>query len=126
LGKARKSERKAGGERESFEQVLGKLEEVVEQLEEGRLGLSDSLLRYEEGVKRLKQCYQLLQEAERKIELLAGVDSEGNPVCEPFQETEMSLDEKKQSRSRRRTRPNAGRSASSEPDDAVDMQGGLF
>ena len=42
-------------------------------------GLNESLERYEEGVKLLRQSYELLQRAERRIELLSGVDAEGNP-----------------------------------------------
>ena len=83
---------------------MGALEQVVRQLEEGRLGLSESLECYEDGVKHLKQCYQALETAERKIELLAGVDAEGNPISEPFDEGEMSLDEKAAARSKRRSR----------------------
>jgi exodeoxyribonuclease VII small subunit len=83
---------------------MGALETVVRQLEEGRLGLSESLECYERGVKHLKQCYQALESVERKIELLAGVDAEGNPISEPFDEGEMSLDEKATSRSKRRSR----------------------
>ena len=46
------------------------------------LGLGESLACYEEGVKLLKLCYNLLEQAERKIELLSGVDAEGNAhVC---------------------------------------------
>ena len=46
------------------------LEKIVAELESGKLGLSDALARYEEGVKHLKGCQQLLEMAERKIELL--------------------------------------------------------
>jgi len=68
----------------SFEQSLVRLEEIVHQLEEGNLPLEESLTRYEEGVKLLRQAYDLLQKAERKIELLSGIDAEGNPTTEPF------------------------------------------
>ncbi|MBN2579821.1 MAG: exodeoxyribonuclease VII small subunit [Pirellulales bacterium] len=71
----------------SFEQSLARLEEIVHQLEEGNVGLEESLARYEEGVKLLRQAYDLLQKAERKIEILSGVDAEGNPVTEPFDDT---------------------------------------
>jgi exodeoxyribonuclease VII small subunit len=121
-----KSEPAADGGQLTFEQMLEKLEAIIEQLEEGQLGLGDALLRYEEGVKHLKQCYQVLEKAERKIELLAGVDAEGNPIREPFEEEAMSLDEKKESRSRRRSRPNAAKDPKSSGDDGVDTQGGLF
>jgi exodeoxyribonuclease VII small subunit len=68
----------------SFEASLAELEQIVRQLEEGQLGLSDSLARYELGVRRLKECYQLLERAERRIELLERVDAEGQPVTRPF------------------------------------------
>ena len=50
--------------------------QIVGELESGKLGLSDALARYEQGVKHLKACQQLLERAERKIELLSGVDAE--------------------------------------------------
>jgi exodeoxyribonuclease VII small subunit len=68
----------------NFEQSLARLEEIVHQLEEGNAGLEESLARYEEGVKLLRQAYDLLHKAERKIELLSGVDADGNPITEPF------------------------------------------
>jgi exodeoxyribonuclease VII small subunit len=91
----------------TFEQSLEALETIVRQLEEGRLGLSDSLQRYEDGVRHLKQCYQALETAERRIELLSGVDAEGNPVTVPFDEGELSLDQKAAGRSKRRSHPQA-------------------
>lgn len=71
----------------SFEQSLKRLEEIVHLLEEGNLGLNDALKQYEEGVKLLRQSYELLQHAERRIELLSGVDAEGNPLTKPFDDT---------------------------------------
>ena len=71
----------------SFEHSLAELEAVVHDLEEGQLGLTDALARYEQGVKHLKHCYQLLAAAERKIELLTGVTAEGTPVTQPFEGT---------------------------------------
>ena len=88
----------------SFEQSLATLESIVDQLEDGELGLTDALSRYEEGVKLLKQCYEALQKAERKIELLAGVDAEGNAITQPFDDAQMTLEEKAQSRGRRRSK----------------------
>ena len=71
----------------SIEQSLKRLEEIVHHLEEGDLGLNEALERYEEGVKLLRQSYDLLQRAERRIELLSGVDAEGNPITQPFDDT---------------------------------------
>ncbi len=70
-----------------FEQSLKRLEEIVHLLEEGDVGLNEALERYEEGVKLLRQAYDLLQRAERRIELLSGVDAEGNPITQPFDDT---------------------------------------
>ena len=106
-----------------FEECLEKLELIVRQLEEGQLGLSESLQSYAEGVKHLKQCLQALDAAERKIELLTGVDADGNPVTEPFDEAEMSLEEKAATRTRRRSRPAM---PSDEADEDVDTPRGLF
>ncbi len=88
----------------SFEESLEELEKIVAELESGKLGLSDALARYEEGVKHLKGCQRLLETAERKIELLSGVDADGNPITEPFDEGDAeSLEAKAAARGQRRT-----------------------
>src|SRR4051794_24862968 len=88
----------------SFEESLEELERIVAELEGGKLGLSDALERYEEGVKHLKSCQRLLQTAERKIELLSGVDADGNPTTESFDEGDVeTLQGKAESRGVRRT-----------------------
>ncbi len=89
----------------SFEEALAGLEGIVRQLEEGELGLDQALARYEEGVKLLRRCHQLLEQAERRIELLSGVDAEGNPISTPFEDPSLPLDEKAKQRSRRRSSP---------------------
>ncbi len=99
----------------TFEEALARLETIVAALEEGQVPLAASLARYEEGIKLLKQCYQSLSAAERKIELLSRVDSAGQAQCEPFDDSATSLEEKALSRSRRRSR-----TAESEPREATD------
>jgi exodeoxyribonuclease VII small subunit len=87
-----------------FESALKRLEEIVHLLEEGDIGLGESLERYEEGVKLLRQSYDLLQRAERRIELLSGVDAEGNPITQPFDDAAtFDAEEPTKRRSRRRT-----------------------
>jgi exodeoxyribonuclease VII small subunit len=68
----------------SFEQSLANLEAIVHDLEEGQIGLAEALARYEQGVGHLKRCYQLLDEADRKIELLTGLAPDGTAITEPF------------------------------------------
>lgn len=113
----------------SFEEALGGLEQIVHRLEGEEIGLNEALANYEEGVKLLRHCYQLLEGAERKIELLSGVDADGNPVCAPLEDTALSLDEKAQRRSRRRSSP-APESPANRGDDEggteMDVPGGLF
>ena len=70
----------------SFEQTLGRLEEIVHLLEEGKIGLDEALGRYEEGVGLLRKAYELLEKAQRRISLLSGVDSEGNPILRPMED----------------------------------------
>jgi exodeoxyribonuclease VII small subunit len=89
---------------ECFEDSLAELESVVEQLENGSLSLADALARYEQGVKHLSACQRMLERAERRIELLCGVDANGNPITRPFDDEEAaSLEEKARSRGQRRT-----------------------
>lgn len=53
-----------------FEDALKRLEKIVDELECGDLTLDASIARYEEGVKALKQCYEILRNAEKKVEIL--------------------------------------------------------
>jgi exodeoxyribonuclease VII small subunit len=87
----------------SFEQALAQLESIVRQLEDGELGLNEALERYEKGVRLLRQCYDLLDRAERKIELLSGIDAEGRPITTGLDDRELSLEEKAERRGRRRS-----------------------
>ena len=67
-----------------FEDGLALLEKIVEELESGDLTLDESLARYEEGVKALKKCYEILRDAEKRVEiLLKGQNGELKP--EPFE-----------------------------------------
>jgi exodeoxyribonuclease VII small subunit len=56
--------------KEKFEDYLKQVEEAVKSLEGGKLGLEESIERYETGIKALRQCYGILEQAERKIQLL--------------------------------------------------------
>jgi exodeoxyribonuclease VII small subunit len=122
LAKKKTAENSTEESQPTFEESLERLEQIVRQLEQGRLGLSESLDVYAEGIQHLKQCYQTLESAERKIELLAGIDAQENPVTQPFDDTELSLDEKAEARSDRRSRP-AHRSAANDDDES---RGQLF
>jgi exodeoxyribonuclease VII small subunit len=95
----------------AFEDGLERLEEIVHLLEGGEVGLSEAMERYEEGVRLLRQSYELLQRAERRIELLSGVDAEGNPITQPFDDSAtISQPESGSRRGRRRSIPKSSTS----------------
>jgi len=53
------------------------------------LTLDDSLARYEEGVKALKKCYEILREAEKRVEVLLKSE-DGALKTAPFEPEEDS------------------------------------
>jgi exodeoxyribonuclease VII small subunit len=71
----------------TFEQSLTQLQKIVTDLENGTLGLEESLGRFEQGVGLLKSCYQILEQAEQRIEVLTGFDEAGQPRTTPFDAT---------------------------------------
>lgn len=54
----------------SFEQSMKQLEQIVEQLETGELPLEKALKKFEDGMKLSRSCSAMLDETERKINLL--------------------------------------------------------
>ncbi len=71
---------------DSFEASLDQLRAIVAELEEGNLSLDGSLEKYELGVKHLKNCYQALETAQRKIEVLVELDENGKLKTQPFED----------------------------------------
>jgi len=57
-------------EKQSFEDDMKRLQKIVEELSSGKLTLGESLKKYEEGVKLAQNCSLVLDEAQRKVELL--------------------------------------------------------
>ena len=66
-----------------FEKALSRLETIVTELETGELSLDDSLKIFEEGVKLSKTCLKMLDEAERKVEILVQ-DKDGRKRIQAF------------------------------------------
>lgn len=71
----------------SFEEALGRLEEIVRHLEKGDLPLQDSLALYEEGTKLIAACTKTLDEAEQKVVRLKK-GSDRTPVESEFEDVE--------------------------------------
>ena len=66
-----------------FDEVLVRLRSVVATLEQGSLGLEDSLRAYEDGVGLARRGHTLLDGAEKRVELLLRVGEDG-PVTQDF------------------------------------------
>jgi exodeoxyribonuclease VII small subunit len=64
----------------SFEAQLKRLGEVVEKLEDGELGLEESLALFEEGVRLSRGAQQRLDAAEKRVEELIRIDENGDAV----------------------------------------------
>jgi len=78
------------GKEISFEEAYRQLEALVGSLESGQCELEDSLERYEKGIALLRICRQKLAGVSRRVELLKGIDEQGEPVLERLDETTLS------------------------------------
>ena len=56
--------------KQSFEQAMSRLEEIVTRLERGECDLDESLRLFEEGAKLARNCSEILDRAEQKVTLL--------------------------------------------------------
>ena len=75
------------GKKQTFEQQLARLEEIVAALEKGDAQLADSLKLFEEGTKLIASCSEQLDKAEQQVvKLMKGTD--GAPVELPFADKE--------------------------------------
>ncbi len=57
-----------------FETTLEQLEDLVQKMESGELGLEESLKAFERGVKLTRQCQTALKDAELKVQALTADD----------------------------------------------------
>ncbi len=73
--------------KQSFEQAIARLDEIVKLLEKGEAPLSESLTLFEEGTALIAKCGKLLDEAEQKVVMLKK-GTEGQPEELPFEDGE--------------------------------------
>lgn len=50
-----------------YEQLIEQLEEIVDQIEGGEMGLEDSIKGYEQGIELVKRARAILDRAEQRI-----------------------------------------------------------
>jgi exodeoxyribonuclease VII small subunit len=75
----------------SFEQAYARLEEILEQMNSGKVSLDESLKLYEEADRLIASCNSRLNEAEQKIESLIknrngelAMGENDKPMTQPF------------------------------------------
>lgn len=67
----------------NFEKSLTELEHIVAQMENGELGLEDSLTQFEKGIKLAKNCQDTLTNAKLRVEQL--IEKNGLQQTIPFE-----------------------------------------
>ena len=75
----------------SFEESVGRLEEIVRMLENGTATLDESLKLYEEGIRLASRCATELEAAKRKIQILQR-NADGEIVVADIPEENLSKD----------------------------------
>lgn len=72
----------------SFEEALAELERILADIEDGQVGLEQSIVSYERGTFLIQHCRGVLSNAEKQISLLTpssqgGIDAEALPNDPP-------------------------------------------
>ena len=75
-----------------FEQAMARLEAIVGELEKGDLPLDESLKIFEEGIRLSNNCLKVLEDAERKVEVLVQ-DTNGKKQLRAFSSGDDDRDE---------------------------------
>lgn len=66
----------------NFEEAMKKLEQITAELEKGDLSLDESVKKFAEGIKLSKECNKILEDSEKRINIL--INNDGNITEENF------------------------------------------
>lgn len=69
--------------KQTFENAIKKLEQIVQELESGDQPLEEAVKKFEEGIKLSRYCSKKLDETEKKINILLK-DQKGDLFEKPF------------------------------------------
>jgi exodeoxyribonuclease VII small subunit len=69
----------------TFEEALAELEQILSDIENGEVGLEESLVKYERGNFLIGHCRGVLNRAEKQIELLSKA-GDGELEAQPLNE----------------------------------------
>ena len=67
----------------TFEENMGRLEQIVRAMERGDVALEESLKLFQEGTELVRSCGKLLDDAQMQVKKIM-TDTNGNPVEEAF------------------------------------------
>ena len=70
--------------KDSFEDKMQQLEQVVDKKKKGDMNLDESLVKFEDGMKLAKECNKMLEDAEKKVTIL--LEKNGEIEEEDFEE----------------------------------------
>jgi len=76
----------------TFEQALAELDKIVSAIDEGKVGLEESIAQYEKGMKLIQYCRSILDRSETKVQQLQ-LDPDGEPRVAPFSPPEVDSSE---------------------------------
>lgn len=71
----------------SFEESMGRLEQIVRAMERGDVPLEESLKLFQEGTELVQTCTKLLDDAQLQIKKVMTA-ADGSPVMEDFSDEE--------------------------------------
>lgn len=54
----------------TLEESFEKLQEIVDTMEGGELGLSESFVKYKEGITLVNQCNEMIDKVEKEVKLI--------------------------------------------------------
>ena len=66
----------------NFEETMQKLEQITAELEKWELSLDESVKKFEEGIKLSKECNKILEDSEKRINIL--INEDGNITEDNF------------------------------------------
>ncbi len=69
-----------------LESSIAEINTLVEQMEQGELSLEQSLERFERGIRLIKHCQKVLQEAEQKVQVL--IQNNDKEDLQPYENNE--------------------------------------
>lgn len=71
--------------KQTFEESMSRLEQIVRAMERGDVALEESLKLFQEGTELVKSCQKLLDEAHLQVKMIVAAP-DGSPVEEDFRD----------------------------------------